>query len=485
MPLPTGKILNNRYRIVKLLGQGGFGAVYRAWDTNFQMPCALKENTETSAAAQRQFMREATMLHTLRHESLPLVKDYFQIPGQGQYLVMDFVDGDDLQTILDRRAAPLAEEEVLNWLSEICTALEYLHTRQPPVIHRDIKPANIKITPEGRAVLVDFGISKVYDPDLPTTQGARAVTPGFSPFEQYGNAPTDSRTDIYALGATAYNLLTGLIPPESISRMAGQEMPSPIEVNHILSENTSQVILTAMKLMPNERFTEISIMRASLKNSELPVHVSTGPAIATQTARIPEIHSPTPPPDPQASPQAPEVVTPEAPAKVKAASSIPAAQAAAPVKHRRRSRWPAVVFGLLVAAAIGIGAVLLFGGWIDFGSSEEPSGGPIPEEHSPLNGDWVGFAEEYGGEQAFFDLIVHINHNPGDEGMSGVIVIVFPDGHGEEYPFEGPFDGERFRFIIENGWHFQGHHEGEKLMGEIFHECFDCEAWAYFEWYRE
>jgi len=459
MPLQTGQILNNRYRIVKLLGQGGFGAVYRAWDTNFQMACALKENTETSAAAQRQFMREAKMLHTLRHESLPLVKDYFQMPGEGQYLVMDFVDGDDLQTILDRRAAPLAEEDVLGWLDEICTALEYLHTRQPPVIHRDIKPANIKITPEGRAVLVDFGISKVYDPDLPTTQGARAVTPGFSPFEQYGNAP-----------------------PESISRMAGQEMPSPAEVNPILSENTSQVIVAAIKLMPDERFNEISIMRTALKNTEVPVHISTGPAIATQIAR-----APVPPViKPSTDPSGPPLENiPEAPGKVEAASPIPAGQAAAPAKHRRKSRLAGVMIGILMLAAIGIGAVLLFGGWIDFGPGEEPNGGPISEEPISLNGDWVGFAEEFGGEQAFFDLMVHINHNPGDEGMSGVIVIVYPDGHGEEHPFEGPIDGESFRFVIENGWHFQGFYEGEKVAGEIFHECFDCEAWAYFEWYRE
>jgi len=93
MPLQTGQVLNNRYRIVKLLGQGGFGAVYRAWDVNFQLPCALKENSEVSSSAQRQFLREARILHTLRHPNLPFVKDYFLIDKQGQYLVMDFIEG--------------------------------------------------------------------------------------------------------------------------------------------------------------------------------------------------------------------------------------------------------------------------------------------------------------------------------------------------------------------------------------------------------
>ena len=117
----------------------------------------------------------------------------------GQCLVMDFVEGEDLQEKLDHQKGPLPVKQVLAWVEQVCDALDYLHNQSPPVIHRDIKPANIKITTQGQAMLVDFGIAKVYDSELKTTVGARAVTPGYSPPEQYGRGNTDARADIYAL----------------------------------------------------------------------------------------------------------------------------------------------------------------------------------------------------------------------------------------------------------------------------------------------
>src|SRR5512137_2167770 len=176
MPLQTGQVFNNRYRIVKLLGQGGFGAVYRAWDSNLNKPCALKENLDVSPEAQRQFMREATILANLSHPNLPRVTDHFSLPGQGQYLVMDFVEGEDLASLQQRQGGALPVGQVLGWINQVADALTYMHSLQPPVVHRDIKPANIRITPEGRAMLVDFGLVKIYDPGMQTTLGARAVT---------------------------------------------------------------------------------------------------------------------------------------------------------------------------------------------------------------------------------------------------------------------------------------------------------------------
>ncbi len=134
LPLIAGQVLNNRYRITRLLGQGGFGAVYRAWDLSFSLAVAVKENTETSPEGQRQFLREAQLLRTLRHPNLPVVTDIFSIPGQGQYLVMDYVEGDDLQEMLDRNPGkPLPEAQALGWIAEICDALTYLHSQNPPV----------------------------------------------------------------------------------------------------------------------------------------------------------------------------------------------------------------------------------------------------------------------------------------------------------------------------------------------------------------
>lgn len=217
MALNTGQILHSRYRIVKRLGEGGFGAVYRAWDINLNGPCAIKENFDASPAAYSQFAREASLLYNLRHPNLPRVIDHFSVPGQGQYLVMDYIDGEDLQHKIDQAAGPLPEAQAIKWILQVCEALIYLHSRTPPIIHRDIKPANVRITPDGTAMLVDFGIAKVYDPERRTTLGAQAVTPGYSPFEQYGQKSTDVRTDVYALGATLYAALTGQEPPESIA----------------------------------------------------------------------------------------------------------------------------------------------------------------------------------------------------------------------------------------------------------------------------
>jgi serine/threonine protein kinase len=156
MPFVSGEILNNRYRIVKLIGQGGFGAVYRAWDNSLNQPCAVKENLDTSQEAQRQFYREATLLASLRHSNLPRVTDHFLIPGQGQYLVMDFIEGQRLADLAACHGRGLTEAEVLPWLSQVCDALTYLHSQNPPVIHRDVKPQNIIVTPAGQAILVDF-----------------------------------------------------------------------------------------------------------------------------------------------------------------------------------------------------------------------------------------------------------------------------------------------------------------------------------------
>jgi formylglycine-generating enzyme required for sulfatase activity len=271
MALNIGAILQNRYRIVKLITQGGFGTLYKAWDTTLGRSCALKENLDSSPVAQRQFLREAKILANLVHPNLPRVTDYFSIPGQGQYLIMDYIEGQDLQEMLEElsRNAPaggrLTEAEALPWINQICDALSYLHSQNPPIIHRDIKPANIKITPNGRATLVDFGIAKVYDPKLKTTVGAQAVTPGFSPYEQYGKGRTDVRTDIYALGATIYTLLTGMEPPESVQRVVNDPLVPPRQLNSTLSHRTSAAILKALQMDPAKRFQSTEDFTAALK----------------------------------------------------------------------------------------------------------------------------------------------------------------------------------------------------------------------------
>jgi serine/threonine protein kinase len=259
-------ILQGRYRLESELGRGGFGAVYKAWDINVSRPCAVKENLDTSIEAARQFGREASVLANLSHPNLPRVTDHFSIPGKGQYLVMDFVDGEDLASILERQAS-VPYLQAVDWIVQVAEALEYLHDQEPPVLHRDIKPANIRITRKSRAVLVDFGLVKLYDPKMQTTLGARAVTPGYAPPEQYGKGKTDARTDIYALGATLYHLTTGVEPLESVQRVSGERMQSPQQVNPLIPLSLSQAIERSLALDPAQRFQNMVEFRSALAAS--------------------------------------------------------------------------------------------------------------------------------------------------------------------------------------------------------------------------
>jgi eukaryotic-like serine/threonine-protein kinase len=254
MPLSPGTLLNNRYRIVSILGQGGMGAVYRAEDENLGVPVAVKENLYLSEEYTRQFRHEANILASLRHPNLPRVGDYFSIEGQGQYLIMDYIEGEDLRQRIER-VNTLEQREVVIIGAYICDALTYLHTRTPPVVHRDIKPGNIKITPEGEVVLVDFGLAKRMLVGENTTTGARAMTPGYSPPEQYGTARTDDRSDIYSLGATLYAALTGIIPEDGLARATGKVSLTPVrQLRARVERRLAGVIEKALEVEPENRF---------------------------------------------------------------------------------------------------------------------------------------------------------------------------------------------------------------------------------------
>ena len=186
MPLQPGSILAGRYRIEDKLGRGGMGAVYLAYDQTLNMRVAVKENLNANPEAERQFKKEAELLAKLRHPNLPRVTDHFILQDQ-QYLVMDYVEGIDLHAWAAQK--PPTVDEVLRWARDLGSALSYLHTRPDPIIHRDIKPSNVKVEPDGKLFLVDFGIAKIFAHDqVATTTGARGLTPGSSPPEQYGGA---------------------------------------------------------------------------------------------------------------------------------------------------------------------------------------------------------------------------------------------------------------------------------------------------------
>ena len=214
--LPPGKILENRYKIIKLIKSGGMGSVYKALNQNLDCICAVKELIPFKATEEERekvtewFIREAKLLARLNHINLPKVFDYF-IENEKYYLIMTFIKGEDLITILEREGNPgLPEKKVIEWSLQILKVLDYLHNQKPVVIYRDLKPDNIMHTYDGQIILIDFGLARTINPAQDLRKTCRG-TLGYSPLEQYeGNG--EPRSDLYALGATMHHLLTGIEP---------------------------------------------------------------------------------------------------------------------------------------------------------------------------------------------------------------------------------------------------------------------------------
>jgi eukaryotic-like serine/threonine-protein kinase len=253
------------------------------------LPCALKENLDVSEQAQRQFAREASVLASLRHPNLPRVVDYFSVEGQGQYLVMDYIEGETLEDKVAQHG-PVSADQAVAWISQICDALAYLHSQEPPIIHRDVKPGNITITPEGQAMLIDFGAFKVYAPHLKTTVAARVVSPGYAPVEQYGTAATDARTDVYAVGATLYHILSGQEPLESIARLTGTPLPDLASLNGHLDSRLVETIEAAMGIMQDQRLPTIVALKDALLvlSGERPIDNGVEAVTLPEPATIPD-----------------------------------------------------------------------------------------------------------------------------------------------------------------------------------------------------
>jgi serine/threonine protein kinase len=266
MPLTEDTILENRYRIDGLLAFGGMSAVYRAYDTNLQIEVAIKENYFHTPQAIEQFRREAQILARLRHPGLPRVLQHFTHEGQ-QYLVMEFIEGPNLWELIKQRSSPFLEPQALAWIDKVCDAVTYLHNQSPPIIHRDVKPQNIKVMPDGQVVLVDFGIAKEGDARSRTATGARGVTPGFSPPEQYSGGGSSPVSDVYALGATLYALLTGVKPPDSVSLAIGEaEYVSPDRMNPAISPAVAEAITWTMRPRPADRPQTVEEWRRRLRD---------------------------------------------------------------------------------------------------------------------------------------------------------------------------------------------------------------------------
>lgn len=268
--LSPGTVLQNRYQIIRLLAEGGMGAVYEARDQRLGNVVALKETLFSEESMRQAFHREASLLASLRHQALPRVIDHFT-EGDGQFLVMEYIRGDDLSRLLEMSGGPMPEHDVLLWADQLLGALEYLHSQQPPIIHRDIKPQNLKLNERGEVILLDFGLAKgaVSRAGL----SVRGYTLSYAPLEQIQGEGTEPRSDQYSAAATLYHLLTGVEPPDAVARAAalvnGQSDPlrPANEINPQVSPQVANALHQALALDRTRRFASAAVFRAALRHA--------------------------------------------------------------------------------------------------------------------------------------------------------------------------------------------------------------------------
>ena len=272
--LPVDTVLQERYRIVRQLGRGGMGAVYEAEDLRLGITVALKETLSTEAGRRKQFEHEARLLAGMQHAALPRVSDHF-VEGERAFLVMQFIVGVDLARIVAQQPGPFPRDCVIAWADQLLDALIYLHSRDRQVIHRDIKPHNLKLTAGGQIFLLDFGLAKAQapasDPSITSSQAFFGYTRHYAPLEQIQDQHTDPRSDIYALGATLYHLLTGSKPPDAMVRATavGTGQPDPLRpanrVHAAVGAQIAGILAKAMAQKPEDRYASATEFREALR----------------------------------------------------------------------------------------------------------------------------------------------------------------------------------------------------------------------------
>ncbi len=302
--LPKGAILENRYEILKVLGSGGMAAVYQARDLRFSgvtRLCAVKEMVSTIPAphmrrrAIQNFQREANILASLNHPAIPSIYDYFS-EGIRNYLVLEFIEGRDLEALLGSTEAMLPQERVIDWAVQICDVLSYLHSQTPPIVFRDMKPSNVMLRPPSHVMLIDFGIARVFETGQ---KGTMIGTEGYSPPEQYKGI-ANPQGDIYALGATLHHLLTRRDPRLEPPFTFHEEPPRLL--NPAISPELEALIMKALEYEPEKRFATADEMKAALlqclkKDSQgdvrerkaTPTAAPQPPSRATRHIALPEV----------------------------------------------------------------------------------------------------------------------------------------------------------------------------------------------------
>ncbi|MGQ0591265.1 MAG: protein kinase domain-containing protein [Gammaproteobacteria bacterium] len=355
----AGDTIQDRYQVRSVLGKGGFGATYLVDDLRLNgKRRALKEVPEILFDEY-----ETALLSRLQHPSIPDIIDRFAAGGM-VYLTLEFGGSRTLASERNRQGGRIPFATLLPWMRQLCMVLTYLHTQSPPIIHRDLKPENILLDEDGRIMLIDFGIAKEATPSSMTRTLGRAATHGFSPPEQVMGTGTDQRSDVYALGATCYALLTGESPPAAHERVAGKELRPPGESSPEIPEGFGAALLQALSLNVNHRQQSVAEFSRMIEGSESTAAPPRTPSASARTTMVGKVPS-----RPTAKPKSIRIPTAGTTGPQSPPTAVPS-PGAAPSRMRM---------------AIGIGAaaiIAIAGGGYYFwsGSEPEPSETPPPAQ---------------------------------------------------------------------------------------------------------
>jgi len=273
--IETGKVLQQRYRIDRQIGQGGMGAVYIATDERFGSTVAIKETLFMDDNYRKAIEREARLLNSLKHAALPRVSDHF-LEENVQFLVMEYIPGEDLSNMLES-GTKFDVDRVLKWADQLLDALDFLHNQSIPVIHRDIKPQNLKITARDQIILLDFGLAKGNPTDAGHQTAAKSIfgySRNYASIEQIQGTGTDPRSDLYSLAATLYHLLTAVPPEDALTRAMAvlSSKPDPLQPANLLRPDISRgvagVLQKALSLNADDRPATAAEMRDMLRNND-------------------------------------------------------------------------------------------------------------------------------------------------------------------------------------------------------------------------
>ncbi|MEQ8224644.1 MAG: serine/threonine-protein kinase, partial [Candidatus Eremiobacterota bacterium] len=269
--LDSGSVLKSQFQIIKNLSVTELSRNYLGKDINTNKTVLVKELLDTfqdqakKEQATKQFRIEAQILIGLVHRGIPTFRDYFEHDNK-RYIVMDYIEGKTLHDHVKDSKDFFDEKQLLTWALELCEILHYLHSRRPnPVIFRALAPKNIIISPEGKLILINFAISKVFSPSSKTMAVAKMVNHNFSPLEQYSGV-TDNRTDIYSLGATLYYTITKELPVDAMNRsLEDTPLRSCMEINNKISTELEAIIIKCMELQQDLRYQNVSDIQAELR----------------------------------------------------------------------------------------------------------------------------------------------------------------------------------------------------------------------------